>query len=174
MSRTKTSGFCCAIVVFLLGWLAGVPSVYGYDGPWPKIFDYTSSPDHYGTIWSPRQDVLGFQPYHPEITPVPRPGTYSSWNDSKNFALYDEVIQQNRPLAVYLTTPETFPLTGTKDPQALSKTINYLSSKNYRLDYLFMEFEPVHSIAMNAEVAEAVRQVRTSADPQINRARWCV
>ncbi|MFH1269136.1 MAG: hypothetical protein ABIK89_25695, partial [Planctomycetota bacterium] len=72
-----------------------------------------------------------------------------------------------------LHSPKNCPLTGAGDAEAHTKTINYLSGKGYRLDYVHMDFEldgGWPTPRNNAEVAEVVRQVRAHADPRINQA----
>ncbi len=138
------------------------------------VFDYGVSPGQYGYPWTPRIDQYGF--YDPAvdslrslITPVPRPGSYLDWDDSRITTLYDRVLEEQRPLSIYLGA-YTYPLGNNldyenKDPQALSKSMNYLSSlpaqgsipnSQGRLDYVFMEFEPAWNSIENANVAEAV------------------
>ena len=164
-------------------------SAFAYDGPWPKLFDYCLSPCQYGSVYTPRINPIGF--YDPavdhlrnQLAPVPKPGSYLVWNNLRITALYDRVLQQERPLGVHLSN-YTYPLGNNpnlenRDPQALSKTINYLSdlpaqgsvpNSQGRLDYVFMDFEPSWETIQNDNVAEAVNQVRNHPNPRINQAK---
>ena len=169
--------------------LAWTCTVFAYDGPWPTIFDWNVAPSAYGSYYNPSMDQYGFHdpitdPLRNRITPVPWPGMYFVWDDSRIFTCYDKVLEQQRPLAIYLDAG-TFPLGNNpnatnKDPQALSKTMNYLSglpaqsgapNSQGRLDYVFMDFEPRWESIIDDNVAEAVRQVRNHPNPRINQAK---
>ena len=172
--------------------LACTCTALGYDGPWPKFFDYTVGPAHYGTtahdcseginrygFYSPATD-----PLRNLITPVPRPGAYLPWDHEQITTCYDRVLQQERPLTINLNS-YTFPLgdnpnAENRDPQALSKTMDYLSglpaqasipNSEGRLDYVLMDLEPSWQSTANANVAEAVNQVRAHSNPRINQAK---
>ena len=74
----------------------------GYDGPWPKFFDYTVGPAHYGTTansYSDGIDSNGFydpatDPLRYLITPVPRPGAYLPCYHEQITTCYDRVLQE--------------------------------------------------------------------------------
>jgi prepilin-type N-terminal cleavage/methylation domain-containing protein/prepilin-type processing-associated H-X9-DG protein len=171
MSHAKMLCFCVVTVAFLLGWVIGVSACVGYEGPRPLIFDWASAPEFYGSAYSPNIDEYGFQSVHSECTPSPSPGAYMPWNDWKILPMYDRMMVENRPVSMMLKEQWQGPVTGV-NKASLSNSINYLSSKNYRLDYLWMDFElPEGRVANDVETAEAVRQVRTHADPRINSAR---
>lgn len=132
----------------------------GYDGPWPTIFDGALSPDHYGGIYADYIDHYGFfdpitypsqNPVQDLLGPLPRPGSWSDWDNVWNKGLYDRVLQEQRPLAIYFTE-HTYPLgncdhSDNRDPQALSNTMDYLSglpaqsgvaNSQGRVDYVFV------------------------------------
>ncbi len=186
MQKNDISRFCTLLLMVFSVLVFCSSGAYAYDGPSPKIFDFCVSPDHYGTWLSPGLDEYGFydpvqDPLRNLITPVPRPGSYTDWDDSRITTLYDRVLASRRPLAIYLG-PFTWPLGNNseyenKDPQALSKSMNYLSNlisptgEPGRLDYVFMDFEPVWTSTVNDNVAETVNQVRSHANPSINQAK---
>ena len=175
-----------AVLTFCFAW--SFPAL-AYDGPWPKFFDWSVAPHVYGSEYAPGIDKYGFysptvDPLRNRITPVPWPGTYLEWDNSRITAYYDRVLEQQRPLAIYLEK-NTYPLGNNpnaenKDPRALSKTMDYLSglparsgvpNSRGRLDYVFMDFEPRWETIEDANTAEAVRQVRNHHNPRINQAK---
>ena len=172
MTRSRFSRFCAAALACVLGCLLGSSSSYGYDGPWPLIFDWCSKPHYYNSWRSPNMDKVGFQRVHAKYTPQPFVAHSLAWDDPRILAVYDRLMQEKRPVVMTLLKGAC-PITGTKDPDAIKKTLDYLSDKGYRLDLLNMDFEldggwPTER--NNAENAEAARQVREHPDPNINQA----
>ena len=173
-------GFCEVFLAVVSVVVFSSNLAYAYDGPWPKIFDSTATPDHYNTTYSPGMDQYGFfdssDPLRSQITPVPKPGAYRDWDNYRYTTLYDRALEEGRPVGVYLQC-FTYPLGNNlyeenKAPDALLNTMDYLSGlSNGRLDYVFMEFEPCYENIENANAAEAVRQVRAHTDSRINQAK---
>ena len=118
-------------------------------------------------------DQFGFQTVYTQYNPHTFVAHSAVWNAPIILGAYDKMMEQNRPVTLTILNTAA-PITGTNDPLGLQKTIDYLSGKGYRLDFLNtdIEFSPEWSTAPQAilEVAEAVRQVRTHADPNINQA----
>jgi hypothetical protein len=170
MSHAMTFRCRVATAAFVLGWLVGVSASFGYEGPRPLIFDWASTPDFHGSAYSPNMDSIGFQSVHTKCTPSPFPGAYTNWNDAKILQMYDRLMLENRPVSMMLLYPEPCPVTGSR-ANTLPDSLSYLHGKNYRLDYLWMDFELAGGAAANdPEIREAVRQVRASTDPKINLA----
>ncbi len=173
-SSSRGCGFRNTALAAVVGWLVAASSSYGYEGPWALFFDWSSDPAYYvpGSGRSPRMDQLGFQLVHTKHHPQPHLANWA-WDNATVLQMYDRLVREKRPVSFMLHSPMNCPLTGAKK-DALPNTLAYLSGKGYRLDYLHMDFELDGGFPTdrnNAEVAEAVRQVRTHADPRINRAR---
>ena len=174
MMHSRGSNFRIAVAAFLLGWLAGIPFSYGYDGSLPLIFDWASDPAYYpGALRSPNMDQLGFQTVYTKYNPQPHLANWP-WDNAIVQQMYDRLVLENRPVSFMLHSPKNCPITGTGDREAHAKTFDYLSGKGYRLDYVHMDFEldgGWPTPRNNAEVAKVVQDLRAHADPLINQAR---
>ena len=137
MTRSRFSGFCVAALACVLGWLTGGAPSYGYDGPWPLLFDWCSNPHYYtADTWrSPNMDQYGFQTVYTQYNPHTFVAHDGPWNLPAVLGAYDKMMEQNRPVTLTLLHTAA-PITGTNDPLGLQKTIDYLSGKGYRLDFL--------------------------------------
>lgn len=103
-------------------------------------------------------DLAGMEDY----TPVPHPGHDWSANNSVYTNLYSQLNAQGRPMALMLQ-PDTNPLDGSVDPNALSTVMNYVP----RLDFVFADLEDANQ---NAQMTAIINQVRSNPNPAINGA----
>ena len=56
---------CKLVLAVLLVAVLSSNGAYAYDGPWPKVFDFTVAPIYYGFASTPRIDQYGF--YNPNV-----------------------------------------------------------------------------------------------------------
>lgn len=97
-----------------------------------------------------------------DFTPVPHPGHDWSANNSVYTNLYSQLNADGRPMALMLQ-PDTNPLDGSLDPNALSTVMNYAP----RLDFVFADLEDANH---NDQMQAVINQVRAHSNPNINQA----
>jgi hypothetical protein len=135
---------CKATAAIVLSCL--VQPIMAANGPY--IFD-----------WNIRDGYLsGSEDY----TPVPHPGHDWSANNSIYTNLYTQLNAQDRPMTLMLQ-PDTNPLDGSVDPNALSTVMNYVP----RLDFVFADLEDANH---NDQMQAVINQVRAHSNPNINQA----
>jgi hypothetical protein len=132
------------LAVFVLGNLG--TNAHAAEGPY--IFD-----------WGIRD---GFLSGSPDVTPVPHPGHDWPADYSGYQSLYNQLDTMGRPLSMMLQ-PDTNPLDGTQDPNALTTVMSYVP----RLDFVWADFEDANQ---NAQMQKVIAQVRSNSNPAISQA----
>ncbi|MCC6424385.1 MAG: hypothetical protein IT447_12985 [Phycisphaerales bacterium] len=102
--------------------------------------------------------VAGMEDY----TPLSHAGHDLTADHSIYPPLYNQLYAQDRPLGLMLQ-PDTNPLDGSKDPNALATVMSYVP----RLDMVWADFEDANQ---DAQMQEVINQVRANPNPNINNA----
>jgi hypothetical protein len=171
-SRVYRSRFLFVLLVMAtISWIA--PRSWGYDGNWPLIFDWTVSVEWANDASGLATHTLpsGFHANISDITPLPKPSYYGMpKEDPKYAALFTELRAQQRPMG-FMTGNDTSPLYGPKDSGTLAYTLNHFDVNGYKLDYVFVEYEPQFAANMIEETHATTDMIRSHANPLINQAR---